>query len=72
MPLRLDAAALEVLCQLVREDNDAMLREYAERLAERAGEMVRLAVICDALQRLQLRRKNDPPGRQAGAARDCR
>ncbi len=33
VPSLLDAASLEVLRQLVTEDNDALLREYAERLA---------------------------------------
>src|SRR3712207_6032071 len=32
VPSRLDAAALAVLRQLVIEDNDALLREYRERL----------------------------------------
>ncbi|MPR13090.1 helix-turn-helix domain-containing protein, partial [Microvirga tunisiensis] len=49
VPSRLDAAALEVLRQLVIEDNDALLREYRERLAERTGVTVCLAVICEAL-----------------------
>ena len=57
VPSRLDAAALEVLCQLVIEDNDALLREYRERLAERTGVTVCLAVICEALKRLKLRPK---------------
>jgi transposase len=68
----LDAAALEVLRQLVIEDNDALLREYRERLAERTGVTVSLAVICEALQRLKLTVKKDPSGGRAGAARDCR
>ena len=50
VPSRLDAAALEVLRQLVAEDNDALLREYRERLAERTGVTVCLAVICEALR----------------------
>ena len=49
------AAALAVLRQLVIEDNDALLREYRERLAERTGVTVCLAVICEALKRLKLR-----------------
>ena len=57
VPSRLDAAALEVLRQLVIEDNDALLREYRERLAERTGVTVCLAVICEALKRLKLRPK---------------
>jgi transposase len=63
LPPRLNAAALEVLRQLVIEDNDALLREYAERLAERTGVKVCLSVICEALQRLKLRRKKRPSGR---------
>jgi transposase len=63
VPARLDAAALEVLRQLVLEDNDALLREYQERLAERTGVTVCLAVICEALKRLKLRRKKRPSGR---------
>ena len=55
VPSRLDAAVLEVLRQLVIEDNDALLREYRERLAERTGVTVCLAVICEALKRLKLR-----------------
>ena len=57
VPSRLDAAVLEVLRQLVIEDNDALLREYRERLAERTGVTVCLAVICEALKRLKLRPK---------------
>jgi transposase len=57
VPPRLDANALAVLRQLVAEDNDALLREYRERLAEQAGVTVCLAVICEALKRLKLRPK---------------
>jgi transposase len=63
VPPRLDAAALEVLRQLVIEDNDALLREYRERLAERTGVTVCLAVVCEALKRLKLRRKKRRSGR---------
>ena len=45
------------------EDNDALLREYRERLAERTGVTVCLAVICEALKRLKLRPKKRPFGR---------
>ena len=62
VPSRLDAAAVEVLRQLVAEDNDALLREYRERLTERAGVTVCLAVICEALKRLKLRPKKRPFG----------
>ena len=54
------------------EDNDALLREYAERLAERTGVTVCLSVICEALKRLKLRPKKDATGGRAGSARDCR
>ncbi len=70
VPSRLNAAALEVLRQLVIEDNDALLREYRERLAEITGVTVCLAVICEALKRLKLRPKKHPSGGRAGAARD--
>ena len=63
VPSRLDAAAMEVLRQLVAEDNDALLRAYRERLAERTGVSVCLAVICEALKRLKLRPKKRPFGR---------
>jgi transposase len=57
VPSRLDVAALVLLRQLVAEDKDALLREYRERLAERTGVTVCLAVICVALKRLKLRPK---------------
>jgi transposase len=56
-----------VLAELVTEQNDATLAEYAERLAERAG--VRrslLAAVCRALKGLGLARRKDAPGRRAG------
>jgi transposase len=59
-----------VLRQLVAEDNDALLREYRERLAERTGVTVYIAVICEALKRLKLRPKKDTSDGRAGAARD--
>jgi transposase len=63
VPPRLDASALQVLRQLVAEDNDALLREYRERLAERTGVTVCIAVICEALKRLKLRPKRRHFGR---------
>ena len=63
VPPRLNAPALAVLRQLVIEDNDALLREYRERLAERTGVTVCIAVICEALKRLKLRPKNRRFGR---------
>ena len=59
--------ALQVLGQLVTEDNDALLREYRERLAERTGVTVCLAVICEALKRLKLRPKKRHFGRPSGS-----
>ncbi len=52
-----------MLRQLVLEDNDALLREYRERLAERTGVTVCLAMICEALKRLKLRPQKRPSGR---------
>lgn len=66
MPPRLDPRALQVPRQLVAEDNDAMLREYRERLTERTGVTWCLAVICGALKHLKLRRKR-PFGRPSGS-----
>jgi transposase len=63
VPPRLDAAALQVLRQLVLEDNDAMLREYGERLFERTGVKVCVSVLCEALKRLKLPRKKRRSGR---------
>jgi transposase len=53
---RLDAMSLAALHQLMIEDNDSLLREYRERLAERTGVTVCLAVICVAVRRFTLRR----------------
>ena len=72
VPPRLDANALAVLRQLVAEDNDALLREYRERLAERTGVTVCLAVTARRSSVSSCVRKKDPSGGRAGAARDCR
>jgi transposase len=40
------------LAELVAEQNDATLAEYADRLAERAGARRSLAAVCRALKRL--------------------
>jgi len=56
----LDAAALEKLRQLVREQNDATLAEYAARLAEQAAVTVSAPTLCRALQKLSLNRKKKP------------
>jgi transposase len=63
VPSRLDTGTLAGLRQLVAEDNDALLREYRERLAERTGVRVCLAVIWEALKRLKLRPKKRRFGR---------
>src|SRR5512144_2112798 len=64
----LDAAALQVLGQLVTEQNDAMLTEYAERLAERTGRRVSSPALCRTLQSLKLTRKKRRFGRPNGIA----
>ena len=67
---RLGPAELALLQDLVAKTNDARLDEYAERLFALTGVTVCLAVICEALKRLKLRPKKDPPGGRAGPARD--
>jgi transposase len=55
-----------VLAELVAEQNDATLAEYAGRLAARTGVRRRLAAICRALKGLGLARKkrrSGPPSR---------
>jgi transposase len=63
VPPRLDASAVQVLRQLVIEDIDALLRAYAERLLERMGVKVCLALICEALKRLNLHPNKRPSER---------
>src|SRR3954454_24602676 len=46
VPSRVEGAGVGGLRPVVAEDNDALLREYRERLAERPGVTVCLAVIC--------------------------
>jgi transposase len=56
------------LAELVAEQNDATLAEYADRLAERAGVRRSLAAVCRALKRLGLareKRRAGPPSRGA-------
>ncbi len=69
---RLGSHDLALLQGLVAETNDARLDEYAGRLFALTGKRVSHPVMCRTLQRLKLRRKKDPPGRRAGAARDRR
>jgi transposase len=55
-----------VLAELVAEQNDATLAEYADRLAERTGVRRSLAAVCRALKRLGLvrkKRRSGPPSR---------
>jgi transposase len=52
-----------VLADLVAEQDDATLAEYAERLAARTGIGRSLAAICRALKRLGLVRKKKRSGR---------
>src|SRR5829696_7665356 len=72
VPSRLDANALAVLRQLVIEDNDALLREYRERLAERTGVTVCLAVAARRSSASSCAPKKDPSGGRAGSPRDRR
>lgn len=58
--------AAAVLAELVAEQSDATLAEYAERLVARAGVRRSLASVCRALKRLGLARKkrrSGPPSR---------
>ena len=52
-----------VLAELVDEQNDATLAEYAERLAARTGVKRSLAAVCRALTSLGLGRKKRRSGR---------
>jgi transposase len=60
--------AEDILRELVAEQRDATLAEYAERFAARSGQRRSLSAICRALQRLDLPRKKSrsvPPSRTA-------
>ena len=57
------------LGELVGEQNDATLAEYAERLAARTGVRRSLAAVCRALKRLALVRKKRRPGPPSRSAR---
>jgi transposase len=64
-PLGGQAAAL---AELVAEQGDATLSEYAERLAARTGVRRSLAAVCRALKALGLvrkKRRSEPPSRTA-------
>jgi transposase len=67
-PPRLDAAMLVILGELVAEQRDATLAEYADRLAARTGVRVSLPVLCVQLRRLGLRRKKRRSGRASRIA----
>ena len=59
-----------VVRDLVSEQNDATLSQYAERLAERTGgRRFHPSTLSRALRRLDLPRKKDAPRRRAGPAR---
>ena len=59
-----------ILRDLVAEQNDAPLRHYAEKLAERTGgRRFDPSTLSRALQGLDLLRKKDPARRRAGPAR---
>ena len=60
------AGAAAVLAELVTEQGDATLAEYADRLAGRTGVRRSLASVCRALKQLGLARKkrrSGPPSR---------
>ena len=59
-PAALGGAGPEVLSALVAERPDATLAEYAAMLAERVGRRFSPAVLCRALRRAGLRRKQRP------------
>jgi transposase len=57
------------LAELVDEQNDATLAEYAERLAARTSVRRSLAAVCRALKSLGLGRKKRHSGRSSRTAR---
>ncbi|PNQ95864.1 transposase (plasmid) [Azospirillum argentinense] len=57
VPAKLDAEGVSVLRALVREDNDATLAQYRDRLAARTDITLSPAVVCRTLKRLGLARK---------------
>jgi transposase len=66
----LDGADPAILRDLVAEQNDATLAQYAERLAERTGgRCFDPSTLSRALRRLDLPRKKDAARRGAGPAR---
>jgi transposase len=60
--------AAKVLVELVAEQSDATLAEYADRLAARTGVRRSLAAVCRALKGLGLVRKKRPSGRPSRTA----
>jgi transposase len=63
------AAGHDVIRSLVREDGHATPAESVERFAARTGQTISRALMGALLQRLDLPRKKDAPGRGAGARR---
>ena len=61
--------AVAALAELVGEQNDATLAEYAERLAARMGVRRSLASVCRALKSLGLVRKKRRSGRPSRTGR---
>ena len=66
---KVTAEGHDVIRALVEEDRQATLAEYVERFARRTGQTISPALMCELLQRLDLPRKKDAPGRGAGAGR---
>ncbi len=65
----LDGVDPQILRELVAEQNDATLPQYADRLAERCGRRFDPSTLSRALRRLDLPRKKDAARRRAGSAR---
>ena len=64
-----DLEGEQVLRALVAEDTDATLAEYARGFAERTGKTISTPVVCQALKRLNLRRKKRRSGPASGIGR---
>lgn len=65
----LDGVDPQLLRDLVAEQNDATLAQYADRLAERCGRRFAPNTLSRALRRLDLPRKKDAARERAGSAR---
>ena len=66
---KVTVAGHDVIRSLGEEDRQAPLAEYVERFAARTGQTISRALMCELLQRLDLPRTKDAPGRGAGARR---